>query len=96
MSRVLVRATNYMRDEQETLRRVKGALTYPGIMLAFAITTTIFLLAFVLPKFTVIYASKGAALPMPNWMPPPAFQPTNRPSTTSPNNAAAFVNVKEF
>jgi type IV pilus assembly protein PilC len=65
LSRLLVRATNYMRDEQETLRRVKGALTYPGIMLAFAVTTTIFLLAFVLPKFTVIYASKGAALPVP-------------------------------
>jgi type IV pilus assembly protein PilC len=54
-----------MRDEQETLRRVKGALTYPSIMLAFAVSTTIFLLAFVLPKFTVIYASKKAALPVP-------------------------------
>jgi type IV pilus assembly protein PilC len=34
-------------------------------MLAFAISTTIFLLAFVLPKFTVIYAAKKAALPVP-------------------------------
>ncbi|HVT88423.1 MAG TPA: type II secretion system F family protein [Tepidisphaeraceae bacterium] len=65
MSRLLNRATEYLRDEHETVRRVKGALTYPGIMLAFAITTTIFLLTFVLPRFTVIYASKGAALPMP-------------------------------
>src|SRR3954470_19059123 len=65
MSKLIVRGTNYLRDEQETMRRVKGALTYPGIMLAFAITTTTFLLAFVLPRFTVIYASKGAALPMP-------------------------------
>jgi type II secretory pathway component PulF len=44
---------------------VQGALTYPGIMLTFAIGTTVFLLAFVLPKFTVIYASKKAALPLP-------------------------------
>ena len=29
------------------------------------IEPTIFLLAFVLPRFTVIYASKGAALPLP-------------------------------
>jgi type IV pilus assembly protein PilC len=65
MSRLLVRATGYLRDEQETLRRVKGALTYPAIMLGFAIMTTLFLLAFVLPRFTAIYASKGAALPMP-------------------------------
>jgi type II secretory pathway component PulF len=65
MSKLLNRAVAYLRDEQETIRKVKGALTYPGIMLAFAVSTTIFLLAFVLPKFTVIYASKKAALPLP-------------------------------
>ena len=65
LSRLLTRAVAYMRDEQETIRKVKGALTYPGIMLAFALSTTVFLLAFVLPKFTVIYASKKAALPVP-------------------------------
>ncbi|HEY7091258.1 MAG TPA: type II secretion system F family protein [Tepidisphaeraceae bacterium] len=65
LSRLINRATQYLRDEQETMRRVKGALTYPCIMLGFAVTTTMFLLAFVLPKFTVIYANKGAALPLP-------------------------------
>lgn len=65
MSRMMHRATAYLRDEQETLRRVKGALTYPGIMLAFAVTTTLFLLTFVLPRFTAIYANKKAALPLP-------------------------------
>jgi len=65
MSKMINRATAYLRDEQDTLRRVKGALTYPAIMLSFALTTTLFLLAFVLPKFTVIYANKGAALPVP-------------------------------
>jgi type IV pilus assembly protein PilC len=65
MARMLHRATEYLRDEYETIRRVKGALTYPAIMLLFAITTTTFLLAFVLPKFTAIYASKQAALPAP-------------------------------
>jgi type IV pilus assembly protein PilC len=65
MARLLTRATAYMRDEQETIRKVKGALTYPAIMFSFAVTTTTFLLAFVLPRFTVIYASKKAALPGP-------------------------------
>ena len=65
MGKLLTRATQYMRDEQETIRRVRGALTYPGIMMLFAISTTVFLLAGVLPKFTRIYASKGAALPTP-------------------------------
>jgi type IV pilus assembly protein PilC len=65
MGKLLVRATTYLKDEAEILRKVKGALTYPAIMLSFATTTTIFLLAFVLPKFTGIYENKGAALPMP-------------------------------
>ncbi len=65
MGKMLTRGSSYLRDEQETLRRIKGALTYPAIMLAFALTTTIFLLAFVLPRFSAIYANKGAALPMP-------------------------------
>lgn len=65
MSVMLNRATTYLRDEQDILRKVRGALTYPGIMFAFAGITTIFLLAFVLPRFTSIYANKGAALPMP-------------------------------
>jgi type IV pilus assembly protein PilC len=65
MARLLNRATAYLRDEQETIRKVKGALTYPAIMFAFAITTTTFLLAFVLPRFTAIYANKKAALPGP-------------------------------
>jgi type IV pilus assembly protein PilC len=65
MARLLNRATAYLRDEQEIVRKVKGALTYPAIMFSFAISTTTFLLAFVLPRFTVIYASKKAALPGP-------------------------------
>ena len=65
MGKLITRATNYLKDEQETVRRVKGALTYPAIMLTFAVTVTIFLLAFVLPRFASIYAGKGAALPLP-------------------------------
>ena len=65
LSKLLHRATTYLRDEHEIARRVRGALTYPGIMFSFACITTLFLLAFVLPRFTTIYAKKGAALPLP-------------------------------
>lgn len=65
LSKLLIRGTNYMRDEADVVKRVRGALIYPGIMLTFAITTTIFLIAFVLPRFTAIYAAKAAALPVP-------------------------------
>lgn len=65
LSKLINRATNYLRDEQDVVRKVRGAITYPAIMLLFALSTTGFLLAFVMPRFTVIYANKGAALPMP-------------------------------
>lgn len=65
LSKLLNRATAYMRDEQEIIRRVRGALIYPGFMLGFAVITTVFLLIFVLPRFTAIYAGHAAALPMP-------------------------------
>lgn len=65
MGKMLTRAAAYLRDEQEIVRKVRGALTYPAIMFSFAVTTTVFLLAFVLPRFTAIYAQKKAALPVP-------------------------------
>jgi type IV pilus assembly protein PilC len=65
MPRLINRATSYLRDEQDTKRRVTGALIYPLIMFSFALLTTLFLLVFVLPRFTVIYANKKAALPLP-------------------------------
>jgi type IV pilus assembly protein PilC len=65
LPKMLQRATAYLRDEAEILRKVKGALTYPAIMFAFASLTTIALLVFVLPRFTALYASKKAALPLP-------------------------------
>lgn len=68
MSKMLVRATNYLRDEQDVVRKVKGAITYPAIMLTFCVLATIGLLAFVLPKFTSMYAAKAAALPLPTKM----------------------------
>lgn len=65
LPRMLARASAYLRDENDTRRRVKGALTYPAIMFGFACTVTLGLLVFVLPRFTSIYASKRAALPAP-------------------------------
>lgn len=65
LPKMLNRATAYLRDEAEILRKVKGALIYPCIMFCFAVLTTLALLIFVLPRFTALYASKKAALPLP-------------------------------
>ncbi len=65
MNEMLQRAVGYLRDEQEILQKVRGAMTYPLIMFGFAIMTTVSLLVFVLPKFTVIYKGKEDRLPVP-------------------------------
>jgi type IV pilus assembly protein PilC len=65
MAQMLDRLSGYLTKEEQTARQVKGALMYPIFMLVMAVSVTIFLLAFVLPKFAGIYASRGAALPAP-------------------------------
>ncbi|MCG3179292.1 MAG: Type II secretion system protein F [Phycisphaerae bacterium] len=61
---MLERIAEYLTDEEETRKKVRGALVYPVSMLVFALAVTVFLMAFVLPKFTAIYAQKQAALPV--------------------------------
>ncbi len=57
--------SQYMTKEQKTARKIKGALTYPAVMLALVFVVTSFLVMFVLPSFAGIYADRGAALPGP-------------------------------
>lgn len=65
MGPMLNRIATYLAKEQQVSKRVRGALAYPLFMLAVAIGVTVFLLAFVLPRFTAIYATRGASLPAP-------------------------------
>jgi type IV pilus assembly protein PilC len=55
--------TGYLNFEAETRKRIKGALTYPVIMVLMAIAATGTLMFFVLPRFMRIYESRGAELP---------------------------------
>lgn len=65
MSGMLDRVAMYLAKEQQTVKQVRGAMMYPLFMMTMAIGVTIFLLAFVLPKFAKIYETRGAALPAP-------------------------------
>lgn len=62
---MLERIAGYLRQELDTKSRVRGAMAYPAVMMALAIGVTIFLLTFVLPKFTPLFNRKGVALPKP-------------------------------
>ncbi len=65
MGKMLDRVSTYMQKEAATVKKIRGALTYPAVMLLMVIGVTVFLLTFVLPRFAGIYTSKGAALPLP-------------------------------
>jgi len=65
MGQMLLRVSEYLEQERDTRKKVKGALTYPSFMLGFCVLTVVSLLVFVLPRFEKIYSSKGAVLPMP-------------------------------
>jgi type IV pilus assembly protein PilC len=63
MAEMLRVLSSYLEFEVETRKRIKGALTYPLIMVLMAVAATGTLMFFVLPRFMKIYESRGAALP---------------------------------
>ncbi|MBL7134333.1 MAG: type II secretion system F family protein [Phycisphaerae bacterium] len=62
---MLGRISDYLAEQMETRRMVIGAMIYPAIIGTMAVVTTVFLLTFVLPKFTNVFAGKEELLPMP-------------------------------
>lgn len=65
LGEMLGRVAEYIGKEVETKRQIKGALTYPAVMLTMAVSVTSFLVVWVLPRFAKIYESRSAALPKP-------------------------------
>jgi type IV pilus assembly protein PilC len=62
---MLDRIATYLRKEVETRGKVRSAMAYPTVMIVLATGVTIFLLTYILPKFTPLFARQGARLPKP-------------------------------
>ncbi|MBN2477620.1 MAG: type II secretion system F family protein [Pirellulales bacterium] len=62
---MLDRIAEYLRKEVETRGKVRAAMAYPAVMMLLALGVTVFLLAYILPKFTPLFKSKGIDLPGP-------------------------------
>jgi len=62
---MLDRIATYLRKEVESRSKVRAAMAYPTVMMVLAIGVTIFLLTYILPKFTPMFKSKGTDLPKP-------------------------------
>ena len=63
LSSMLQKLAEYLDGEAETRSQVRGAMVYPIIIAVMAVAVTIFLLCFVLPRFTAIFAGKEHLLP---------------------------------
>ncbi len=61
----LARLCDYLERSQELRREVVTALTYPAILTGVLGASLIFLLIYVLPKFSQLFSSMGRALPLP-------------------------------
>ncbi len=68
MGQMLERLAEFQRDQQETRKKVRGALVYPACMLVFCVTVVTVMMVGVLPRFEKIYEGKGAVLPGPTRM----------------------------
>ncbi len=61
--KMLDRIAAYTGQQIETKKMVIGAMIYPGIIATMAISVTVFLLTFVLPKFGAVFQGKEDVLP---------------------------------
>jgi len=64
-SHILNRIAEYLTHQIETRSQVKAAMVYPLIIGGMAVSTTVFMLTFVLPKFVLLFEGKEALLPLP-------------------------------
>ena len=62
---ILLRLAVFMEKNDALIRKVKGAMIYPGVIMTVAAGAIIVLLVFVIPTFQRMFAEAGIALPLP-------------------------------
>lgn len=62
---ILRRLADYIEKAEKLKKRIKGAMTYPLVVVAIAIIVIAVILIFVIPVFEDMFAGFGAALPAP-------------------------------
>jgi len=63
LGEMLEHIADYLRKDLDNRNRVRSAMTYPTIMLVMAVGVSIFLLTYIMPKFTPMFRRKGVKLP---------------------------------
>lgn len=65
LEEILDRLAVYLEKTSALQKKISSALTYPAVVSAMALTITVGMLTFIIPKFAEIYYSLGAPLPLP-------------------------------
>jgi type IV pilus assembly protein PilC len=62
---ILLRLATFLEKNDALIRKIKGAMIYPGVILTVAVLAVVILLLFVIPTFQTMFESAGVPLPMP-------------------------------
>src|SRR5574338_1115688 len=62
---ILMRLATFMEKNDALIRKVKGAMIYPGVIMTVAAAAVAVLLIFVIPTFQSMFASVNMELPLP-------------------------------
>lgn len=62
---ILLRLTEYLEKSEETKKKVKKAMSYPIIVMSFAVLVVVGLLVGLVPKLKDMFAQMGKELPLP-------------------------------
>lgn len=65
LDEVLLRLTTQIKKEHQLMAKVKGALTYPVIVVVAMIVLGVAMMVFVIPKLLTVFTESGNALPLP-------------------------------
>ena len=65
LDQVLVRIADTLEKDVALRKKVKSALTYPGVVLVLAVLLTIVMLLFIVPTFVGMFEQLGGTLPLP-------------------------------
>jgi type IV pilus assembly protein PilC len=62
---ILQRLAEFLEKNDAIIRKVKGAMVYPGVIMSVAVIAVAVLLIFVIPTFQTMFASVALELPLP-------------------------------
>jgi len=63
LSDALRRLAEYFDNRDKFAKKIKGAMAYPAFVLGFIILIVVFIMAFIIPRFTLIFEQLGDELP---------------------------------